>query len=417
MGCTFVFGSLVAISLVTVGSCYVKVQFTKRGGEYLLQTPRYPFSAPRFTNIVWRLTAPEDQKIVLTCDDIRLLKRMRCSEGSLTVWDGASQHNICNVLSHYHRESKDNLMYVQFRSGWLGIGQARCRAKSVKKDTLDLTNFSVEDSREIGKGYGSKETTCPCGWTNRERIVGGRETGINEYPFVVSLILLKDRQRFCGGAIITPYHVVTAAHCIYRINEALGVVIGEHDFTTEHETNATETIRVRHIIQHEKYVHSNMVNDIALLILARKIEFNKQVGPVCMPSMKYDLLHKYVKVLGWGLTTDGGRFSDTLQKVDLKVIELEKCASQYENFIDLENPKQICTHGEKKDSCQGDSGGPVIHHEPQINSFVQIGLVSYGKECASDVPAVNTDVYAHTNWIETHINKHQPPVNTCEMIN
>lgn len=58
-------------------------------------------------------------------------------------------------------------MYVQFRSGWLGIGQARCTARSIKKDSLDLTNFSVEDSREHGKGGGAKLTTCPCGWTNR----------------------------------------------------------------------------------------------------------------------------------------------------------------------------------------------------------------------------------------------------------
>lgn len=57
-------------------------------------------------------------------------------------------------------------------------------------------------------------------------------------------------------------------------------------------------------------------------------------------------------LLGWGLTTDGGKFSDTLQKVNLKVIELDKCVSKYENFIDQENPKQICTFGENKDSCQ-----------------------------------------------------------------
>ena len=43
---------------------------------------------------------------------------------------------------------------------------------------------------------------------------------------------MQGRQRFCGGAIITPYHILTAAHCIYKLNQALGVVIGEHDFTT-----------------------------------------------------------------------------------------------------------------------------------------------------------------------------------------
>ena len=97
---------------------------------------------------------------------IIIFQRVGCTEGSLTIWDGSTQHNICNVLLSYQRESQKNQMYVQFRAGWLGIGQARCRARAIQKSFLDALSGEI-DSKEHGQGIGTKSTTCPCGWTNK----------------------------------------------------------------------------------------------------------------------------------------------------------------------------------------------------------------------------------------------------------
>ena len=48
------------------------------------------------------------------------------------------------------------------------------------------------------------------------RIVGGSETEPNEFPWVVGLTDRRLRQPFCGGALISNKHVLTAAHCLER---------------------------------------------------------------------------------------------------------------------------------------------------------------------------------------------------------
>lgn len=65
------------------------------------------------------------------------------------------------------------------------------------------------------------------------KIVGGRETGINEYPMMAGIINVPIQQVYCGGTIISPKHILTAAHCLNNlaVND-LGILVGDHDLTT-----------------------------------------------------------------------------------------------------------------------------------------------------------------------------------------
>lgn len=67
---------------------------------------------------------------------------------------------------------------------------------------------------------------CRCGQKGSNRIVGGVQTGVNEWPWQAAL-MLRDSQ-FCGGSLINDRYVLTAAHCtevsglfFIKLNECL----------------------------------------------------------------------------------------------------------------------------------------------------------------------------------------------------
>ena len=61
----------------------------------------------------------------------------------------------------------------------------------------------------------SSSSQCVCGIANRgkNRIVGGVETEVNEYPWQVGLVSRSGTRPWCGGTLISDRHVMTAAHC------------------------------------------------------------------------------------------------------------------------------------------------------------------------------------------------------------
>lgn len=62
------------------------------------------------------------------------------------------------------------------------------------------------------------------------RIVGGQETGVNEFPMMAGIVDSEEGTVFCGSTIISRKYVLTAAHCLFnRDTSILGVLVGDHD--------------------------------------------------------------------------------------------------------------------------------------------------------------------------------------------
>lgn len=121
-----------------------------------------------------------------------------------------------------------------------------------------------------------------CGVINLEnRIVGGRPTGVNRYPWVARLVY--DGHFHCGASLLTQTYVLTAAHCVRRLKRSkIRVILGDHDQFMTSEAPAKMRM-VSAIIRHRNFDANSYNHDIALLKLRKPVEFSKNIRPVCLP--------------------------------------------------------------------------------------------------------------------------------------
>jgi len=242
------------------------------------------------------------------------------------------------------------------------------------------------------------------------RIIGGVKTVKNFAPWFVGLldstVLNNWNAQFCGGTLIHPEWVVTAAHCVLdgannQLNtNALDVLIGTHSLF-----EGGERIGVDKIIVHPRFDKASLKNDIALLHLIKSIGSKQFIG---LPGKSFDIPVVADKakstVIGWGSTSISSknpRFPSELEQVDLPIVSASDCQSLMGNDIFSTSLCAGFLDG-GKDSCQGDSGGPLIASLSGENQL--IGIVSWGVGCAQPFsPGIYTRVSKYEDFITRHL--------------
>ncbi|XP_074036725.1 phenoloxidase-activating factor 1-like [Leptinotarsa decemlineata] len=259
-----------------------------------------------------------------------------------------------------------------------------------------------------------------CGYLETgDKIRNGVNASLNEFPWM-ALLSYRTRQgpQFkCGGTIINERYILTAAHCISKLNDPLlGVRVGEHNILTRTDceimvngqrkcSGPVQDLAIEEILPHPRFNPNVIQNDIGLLRVSRMNLNVENVRPVCLPiDNSRDAKFRYATVTGWGVT-DSGQNSMVLQKVELPIVSLEDCRNVYKSEPKANiNYLQLCAGGrDKKDSCPGDSGGP-LHVAAYINEatrYVQQGVVSFGPRfCGLEgYPGVYTRVAYYMDWI------------------
>ncbi|GAB3563575.1 serine protease [Amycolatopsis endophytica] len=222
----------------------------------------------------------------------------------------------------------------------------------------------------------------------RPNIVGGTEASISDHPYAVYLTD-KNGNQFCGGVIVSPAAVATAAHCAKAVSRAeLRVVAGRQD----KRTNDGRTVSVRDVWMPSGFTDPGQGDDVAVLKLSQSLPY--QAANLPGDESLYAEGTK-ATVMGWGRTADGGARSDVLRSAVVPIVSDSSCRSSYSNY---DSRSMVCAgypQGEV-DACQGDSGGPLVVGDTLI------GIVSWGDGCARPgKPGVYTRVTTYADEIRS----------------
>ncbi|KAF7283571.1 hypothetical protein GWI33_023416 [Rhynchophorus ferrugineus] len=224
---------------------------------------------------------------------------------------------------------------------------------------------------------------------SESRIIGGSEATPNSHPYQVALFIQFPQGRsFCGGSIISENYILTAAHCMDNAKSA-EVVLGAHDIRRNESTQMR--VSSDQITVHPNWSYRKLQNDVALIKLPEPITFNQYIKPISLASTG-TFSDSTALLTGWGKTSDFSRVSNTLNEVNLPVLDNKDCSSYFQGMIESTH---VCTSGaEIKGGCNGDSGGPLVFEDKQI------GIVSFGSNrCTRGYPTVFTRVSEFKDWI------------------
>ncbi|CAD5223192.1 unnamed protein product [Bursaphelenchus xylophilus] len=203
-----------------------------------------------------------------------------------------------------------------------------------------------------------------------KRVIGGSPSKITDWPWVATI--LADGKAHCTGSLISPYHVLSAAHCFTNTSRRYHVRLG-----SENSENGGEIYKVMWIRQHHDFYQNSVIigKDIAVLTLRKKVKFGPKVYPICLSNRDRASSHELVTVAGFG-STENGR-NDVLNEVKVALNDVKKCerAIKISNYRLTFNRREFYCGGMKDHGVsKGDSGAPLVVEESDI--FYQVGIVS-----------------------------------------
>ncbi|TWW77588.1 transmembrane protease serine 2-like isoform X2 [Takifugu flavidus] len=254
-----------------------------------------------------------------------------------------------------------------------------------------LTNSCPDDS----------VVTLQC--TDCGRGVNSSRPSAGTWPWQVSLQLAGSH--YCGGAIVSPYWLVTAAHCVLRDPRPAAWTVYTATVNPL-DTLFTPAHFVSHIVIHEGYNSLTHTGDIALMRLKKPLDFtDSNIGPVCLPNIGLNITdqqHSWITQLSG--SGDAGSGFLYLKGVQVSIMDSVECnrSSQYRGRISQD---MLCARGTDEAVCQADSGSPLVTLKNGV--WWLTGDTIWGDKCTEHNIGVHSNISYFQAWIHQQMKKHQ----------
>ncbi|EDV96354.1 trypsin-1 [Drosophila grimshawi] len=231
-----------------------------------------------------------------------------------------------------------------------------------------------------------------------QRIVGGQETSIRQVPY---LVYLRQGGKFiCGGSLLSPSCVLSAAHCVYGA-EAKDYTVHAGASRLEAAAPVVRNVAQFHIAP--SYDPGNFDMDVAILQLSSRIHLSAGQVTTIAPCRTAPGSNAYVRISGWGVRNEESREPAAQVRTTLvRVVPQRECQQAYAGQAQISDSMLCAAVRGIRDSCSGDSGGPLVYRGEVC------GIVSWGFGCArAAYPGVYTNVASNRvrNFVDQTLRK------------
>ncbi|XP_041919299.1 transmembrane protease serine 2-like isoform X1 [Alosa sapidissima] len=381
----------------------------------------YYFLSPCGVNVVW-------------CGDGLCVKQEEWCDGTAHCSSGQDEAN-CVRLS-----GDDFLLQAYSRSSqtWKSVcaddwtdeyGRQACEGIGYSRDTyVSSGQTPVPSSHLYSQGFMrlpsntnpniplqanlQNSDTCPSGKTvtlrciacgskpslSSDRVVGGQEAAAGAWPWQV-MLMDNVTSTACGGAIIAPYWILTAAQCAQRsLDPSSWRVYDRIHGRMDYMFLPFKT--VAHVVTFPDYDSKTHNNDISLMKLHDPFQISDSLRPICLPNVDMEFTPPQPSwIVGFGRTSEGGAAASKLMEAQVSLISRAKCNSPevYDGKI---SDSMICAGNLQGgvDRCEGDEGGPLVTEKDSL--WWLVGVTSWGQGCGRvNKPGVYGNVAYFLDWI------------------
>ncbi|XP_026296178.1 uncharacterized protein LOC724971 isoform X4 [Apis mellifera] len=242
-----------------------------------------------------------------------------------------------------------------------------------------------------------------------QKVVRGNIAPKGSYPWQASIRVrgYSKSNHWCGAVIISPLHVLTAAHCLEGYNKKT-YFVRAGDYNTEIDEGTEIEANIEDYYIHEEFRKGHrMNNDIALVLLkGRGIPLGKNVMPICLPSERIEYpAGLNCTISGFGsIETGKSTHSKDLRYGWIPLLDQSVCRAGHVYGERAISDGMVCAGylNEGIDTCDGDSGGPLVCLHNGV--FTLYGLTSWGQHCGKmNKPGVYVRVSYYRQWIDKKI--------------